>query len=165
MYQTFNIFVQNYLTFVQKCLIFLNMNNLYFEIDTKTEMPTDFIIQKVCKFMNMDRPFLFSKTIDETIKEICVAKLCKVLGIKCIYNYKNEFFSNFSMLVGEAVVRLLDIKITIAPCYLSCVKFDGINFIETVSEILQSTNIEKGIYDAFNFINKHKHLIPNYKKV
>ena len=69
------------------------------------------------------------------------------------------------MLVGEAVARILDLHISIAPYYLSCVKFDGINFIESVIEILQSSNIEQAIFDAFNFINKYKKLIPNNKKV
>ncbi len=140
------------------------MNNLYCEVNTNFDMSNNYIIDKVCKYMNMDRPFLFSKTADEIVKEICVAKLCKVLGIKCTYNYKNNFFSIFSMLVGEAVVRILDLKLCIAPYYLSCVKFDGINFIEKAVEILQSSNIEKAIFDVFNFINKYKHLIPQYIK-
>ena len=139
------------------------MNNVVCEIERNLQS-TEEIANKVCKFMNMDEPVLFSKTSVETIKEICVAKLCKVLGIKCAYNYKNEFFSVFSSLAGEAVVRILDIKISIAPYYLGCVRFDGINFIERMIEILNFPNKEKAIFDAFNFVNKYKHLIPNYNK-
>lgn len=141
------------------------MNNVICEIDRNNTRSIREIVDKVCQFMNIEKPILFSKTMEEMIKEICVAKLCKVLGIKCTYNYRNEFFSIFSTLTAEVIVRILDIKINIAPYYLSCVKFDGINFIEKMIAILASPNKEKAIFDAFNFVNKYKHLIPNYKKV
>ena len=140
------------------------MNNVIYKTDGNNIQSAGEIVDKVCQFMNIEKPILFSKTAEEMIKEICVAKLCKVLGIKCTYNYRNEFFSIFSTLTGEAVARILDIKINITPYYLSCVKFDGINFIERMIAILNSPNKEKAIFDAYNFVNKYKHLIPNYRK-
>lgn len=140
------------------------MDNVIYKSDGKNVQSVGEIIDKLCQFMNIEKPILFSNTIEEMIKEICVAKLCKVLGIKCTYNYRNEFFSFFSILTGEAVARILNIKINIAPYYLSCVKFDGINFIERMIAILNSPNKEKAIFDAYNFVNKYKHLISNYIK-
>ena len=45
---------------------------------------------KIKNFLELESCEIFSLDESEQIKEMCVAKLCEVLGIACVYNYKNQ---------------------------------------------------------------------------
>lgn len=130
------------------------MYNNYNELDKES------ILKKVCVFFKMDYPNLHSSSLKEGIKEICVARLCKSIGIRCEYNYKSAFFEFFSQIIGEAVCKKLNIRLTIAPDCLRLFKYEHYNLVDTVGMFINFENIDEGIIESFNFINKYTYLIP-----
>ncbi len=133
------------------------MKDLYNKnLDTIELKGKEQIILKVSEFLKIDLPKLESTTIEDNIKELCVAKLCATLGIKCKYNYKNEFFSIYSSIIGEAVSQILDLKLDIAPGKLKYIRYNGINFISHALELLKMEDLDEAFIDVFNLVDDHK---------
>ncbi|MBO5954572.1 MAG: hypothetical protein J6Q13_01230 [Clostridia bacterium] len=122
------------------------------------------IINKICEFFKLERPSLIGCSVEENIKELCVARLCKAIGINCSYNYKNDFFSFFSNIMGEALCEKLNFKIHVAGAEFRYVKYDHVNLVEEIKFYLDTKCVEEAFIDAFNFVDKFKYLIPQIKK-
>jgi len=116
-------------------------------------------IQKVKNFLSLQN-FLYNNNVSlvDNIKAMCVKKLCNVIGIKCECNYKNEFFNYFSSITGEAICQLLNIPITIAEDNFRLIKYNHINFVEHVKNLLNNEFLEDAYVDVFNFLDNNKHL-------
>ncbi len=121
----------------------------------------DQILNKICTYFNMDKPILSSDEICENIKELCVAKLCKTMGLKCAYNFRNQFFDNYSIITGEAVCMRLNINTHIANDNIRLVRYDRINFIRYVSDLFETEEVDEAIIDAFNFSQKYGQVISS----
>ena len=117
------------------------------------------IIDEVCNYVQIERPILTSDLLTEGIKEICVARLCKVVGIKCKYNYKSEFFEFFSNITGEAVCQNLGLKIHVAEDVFRFFKYEKVNLVEKVKELLNNTDKEEAFLDVFEFLDESRFLI------
>lgn len=126
-------------------------------ITTKAE--EKIILQKVIKFLKIKNVKLTTNIVEECIKEICVAKLCSVIGIKCKYNYKSEFFNFFSSIVGEAVCRKLNISLKLAEDKYRLFKYEHINLIEHTISIFDMYDIEEAFIEIFEFLDKFKYVI------
>ena len=115
--------------------------------------------QKVKEFLELDN-FLFDNqiSVSENIKNICCKKLCNVVGINCKCNYKNKFFDYFANITGEAVCQKLNIPITIADVKYRLVKYNGINFVDKVKELLNNDFLEASFVDIFQFLDEYKYL-------
>ena len=122
------------------------------------------ILNRICEFMKFERPCLIGRNVEENIKELCVARLCKAIGINCSYNYKNDFFSFFSNIMGEALCEKLEFKIHIAGAEFRFVRYDHVNLVEEIKFILDTRSVDEAFIDAFNFADKFKYLIPQIKK-
>jgi len=125
----------------------------------KSEIDTSKEFKKVKDFLNMQNFSVHNISLKENIKEICVAKLCEVVGIKCEYNYKNEFFNYFSSVTGEAICQLLNIPIVIAEDNLRLFKYNHINLVEKVKELLNNEFLEDAYIDVFQFLDDNKHYV------
>ena len=123
------------------------------------------IIDRVCEYLHMQRPDLFDTSIEDEIKDLCSAKLCDVIGIRCAYNPKNDFFNFFSTIMGEAVCIKLHLNMNIAPNALRLVRYDGINFVNSAYQLLNSEDVDEAFIDAYNLVDRYKHLIERIKKV
>ena len=124
----------------------------------------DNIINKICDFLKMEKPQMFSLTLKDSIKELCVAKLCKTVGLTGTYHYKSDFFDFFSDIMGEALCEILTIKIRIACDELRLFKYEHINLIEEVKNLLLKESVEEAFLDAFELVDKFKYLISKLKK-
>lgn len=116
------------------------------------------MLDKLKDYLHLPDFTFTSETIEDKIKEICVAKLCEVVGIKCGYNFKNEYFNVFAIIVGEAVCEKLNFNLHIANDKLRFVKYEHINFVETVKNFF-CEDVEEAFLDAFNFIDEHKNIL------
>lgn len=123
------------------------------------------IIDRVCEYLHMQSPDLFDTSIEDEIKDLCSAKLCDVIGIRCAYNPKNDFFNFFSTIMGEAVCIKLHLNMNIAPNALRLVRYDGINFVNSTYQLLNSEDVDEAFIDAYNLVDRYKHLIERIKKV
>ncbi len=128
-------------------------------VGTNNNMNESEILEKVCNFLQIDMPRLSSQTVADGVREICVAKLCATLGIKCKYNYKNEFFSIYSSIIGEAVSQILNLKLDIAPFELKYVRYNGINFVNHACDLLKSEDLDEAFIDMFNLVDDHKDVL------
>ena len=125
----------------------------------------DNVLNEVCKFVQIDCPTLSSNTPEEKIKEICVARLCKDIGIRCAYNYKNDFFDFFASIIGEAIVNKLKINLTIDKFNLKYVKFKNVNLINTAQQLLdKNSKIGDAFIAVYDFTNEYKDVIYKLKK-
>jgi len=115
--------------------------------------------QKIKDFLEI-QSFSYNETISlvDNIKKICVKKLCNVIGIKCEINYKNSFFNYFSTITGEAVCQLLNLPIVVAEDSYRLFKYNHINFIEYVKNLLKGECLEEAYIDVFQFLDSNKHL-------
>ena len=127
--------------------------------NNKNEIDTSKELKKVKDFLNIQNFSVHNISLKENIKEICVAKLCDVVGIKCAYNYKNEFFNYFSSVTGEAICQLLNIPIVIAEDNLRLFKYNHINLVEKVKEMLNNNFLEDAYIDVFQFLDNNKHFV------
>ena len=118
-------------------------------------------VNKIKNFLELESCEIFSLDESEQIKEMCVAKLCEVLGIACVYNYKNQMFDIFSKVMAEAVCEKLKIQMRIAGDNLRLVKYNGVNFIEKAKMFLTTEDIEEATLDIFNFVDKNKKFLLN----
>ena len=71
------------------------MNGLNMKVSDADSFKEKNIIDKVCKYLKMQSQELFSSSVEDEIKNLCSAKLCDVIGIRCAYNPKNDFFNFF----------------------------------------------------------------------
>ena len=117
------------------------------------------MVQKIKNFLTFN-DFLYEEnlSVQDNIKKLCVKKLCKVIGIKIECNYKNQFFNYFSDVTGEAICQLLNIPIRIADGKFKFVKYNGINFVEHVKELLKNDFLEDAYIDVFQFLEDNKHI-------
>lgn len=141
------------------------MNGLNMKVSDADSFKEKNIIDKVCKYLKMQSPELFSSSVEDEIKNLCSAKLCDVIGIRCAYNPKNDFFNFFSTIMGEAVCIKLHLNINIAPNILRLVRYDGINFVNSTYQLLLSEDVDEAFIDAYNLVDKYKYLIERIKKV
>ena len=116
------------------------------------------ITNAVKEFLNLDYINTNTCPVQEVIKEMCVTKLCNILGINYAFNYKSKFFKMFSEIMGQAICDYLKFNIIIADDKFRLFKYNGINFIEKVKEVLQnslqdSISLDETILDIFNFID------------
>lgn len=116
-------------------------------------------INEVCRYLQISKPKFTSNSFCEAIKEICVAKMCKSIGISCNYNYKSKFFEFASSLSGEAVCQNLNIKTHIAQDCYRLFKYENINMVEKVRELLQNEDKDEAFIDIFHFVDRCKYLI------
>lgn len=130
------------------------------EENYKRQINKQDVIQKLKNFLGLP---LFNAdenlTTVDNIKKICVEKLCDVIGIKCKCNYKNQFFNYFSSVTGEAVCQLLNIPIVIAEDNYRLFKYNHINFVDYVKNLLDSDNMEESFADIFKFLDDNKNFI------
>ena len=117
------------------------------------------VLNKIINFLKIKFPELTDVDVKENIKELCVAKLCEVIGVRCKYNYKSEFFNFFSDVVGEALCRKLTISIQIADDKYRLFKYDGVNLIDRALNILNSFEIDEAFLEIFEFLDKFKYVI------
>lgn len=118
-------------------------------------------VAKIKDVLNLNNYELKNLDEKECVKELCVAKLCNVLGIKCVYNYKSNFFRLFSEVFGQILCDELKLNINIAEDKLRLFKHDGINLIVEAKKIfkfdeLDSISFEESILDLFNYLNQFK---------
>lgn len=116
------------------------------------------VLKEVSEYLKIELKEYHGK-VEDAIKALCVAKLCDVIGVNCAYNDKTSFFNFFSSVVGEAVVNNLNIQLTIAPCELRCVRYDGINFITQAKEFLSSFEMEQAFIKIFEFLMHNNHVM------
>lgn len=133
--------------------------NSYMDADNIIELNNNIAIQKIKVFLSL-KDFSCNNNISlvENIKVMCVKKLCNVIGIKCECNYKNEFFNYFSSITGEAICQLLNIPIVVAEDNFRLFKYNHINFVEHVKNLLKNEFLEDAYVDVFNFLDNNKHL-------
>ena len=136
------------------------MNNI-----NMCEIDRERVVEKVCAFLKLKKPTLKSSSTKENVKELCVVKLCNVIGLTGNFNYKSEFFDFFSSIMGEAICEKLSLKIHVANDELRFVKYEHVNLVLTVKEFLDEKIIDEAFLDAFNLVDKFKHLIKKLKKV
>lgn len=117
------------------------------------------IVEEVSKYLELKTSDVESITSSDIIKELCVKKLCEIVGIKCRYNYKTEFFNFFSSFVGEAVSLILKLGVRVAPDSLRLFKYNKINFVQRAVELLESEDKDEAIIDLFNLADDNKYLI------
>lgn len=141
------------------------MNNLNMKVSDVGSFEEKKIIDMVCEYLHIQIPDQFNTSIKDMIKELCSAKLCDVIGIRCAYNPKNDFFNFFSTIMGEAVCIKLHLKITIAPNILRVVRYEGVNFVNTAYHLLNNEDVDEAFIDAYNLVDRYKYLIERIKKV
>ncbi len=118
----------------------------------------DEVLSKVKKFLHIDFKNRKSIGLDEGIKELVCEKLCRTVGINCDYNYRNAYFNFFSSILGEAVMRKLDMPIVLAEDRFRLFKYDHVNLIDKVYAFLDE-DIDDAVLDSFNFLDKYTYLI------
>ena len=125
--------------------------------EKKVETNPKIAFQKIKEFLKLNN-FLFDEQIslEDNIKKICVKKLCNVVGIKCNCNYKNKFFNYFSSITGQAICELLNIPIVIAEDGFRLIRYNGINFVDKVKELLKNDFLEDAFIDVFQFLEENK---------
>jgi len=117
------------------------------------------IIEEVCSYLRLEKPTLSSDIIEENVREICVAKLCNTMGLKCPYNFKNDFFDNYSIITGQAICEHLHIRVHIANDNIRLVRYEKINFVQYVTDLFDTEEVDEAIVDAFNFSQKYNQII------
>ena len=136
------------------------MNNL-----GSNETDKEIIITKVCDFLKQEKPNTVNMSIEEAIRVVCVARLCKAVGITGKYNYKSDYFTFFSSVMGEAVCEKLKINMHLAGDELRLIRYDRVNLVSELKYYLDNETVEEAFLDAFHFIENFKYLIPKLKKV
>lgn len=131
----------------------------------KDEINMERVINKICNYLSLNKPIMYSTTTNDAIKELCVAKLCEIIGITGKYNYKSDFFDFFASIMGEAICEKLNIPTHVASAELRFFKHEHLNLIEVVRTYLENEYIDEAFLDAFELVDKFKHLIPKIKKV
>ena len=122
------------------------------------------IVLRVKKFLNLVNYKTKNASVEEDLKELCVAKLCDVLGIKCTYNYKSNFFKMFAEVFAQAICDILEIKISVADDSYRLFKYNGVNLIEETKNIIlketaEEVLIDELVLDVFNFLDKYKEIV------
>ncbi len=108
--------------------------------------------QELCQYLELNTVSVISTSSFEIVKEMCVAKLCQVIGIRCAYNYKRDFFKSFSIIMGVCVAMELELDFSQAPLYLGLIKIDGVNYVNTVLNMLTHEDRDSAFLDAFKLI-------------
>lgn len=114
----------------------------------------------VKKYLKLEEFELKSVEIIENIKELCVARLCREIGITFRYDYKSEYFRLFSNVVGEAVCRVLDIKVTVGSPVVRLVRYNGVNLVDKACELLKTESLEEAFVDLYNITEEFKKIVP-----
>lgn len=117
------------------------------------------VLNKIINFLKIKFPELTDVDVKENIKELCVAKLCGVIGVKCKYNYKSEFFDFFSDIVGEAVCRKLLIPIQMAEDKYRLIKYDGVNLVDKTLNLLNEFETDEAFLEIFEFLDNFKYVV------
>ena len=125
---------------------------------------SDQMVVEVKKFLNLTSYQTKNVCIEEDLKELCVAKLCDVLGIKCTYNYKSNFFKMFAGVFAQAICDILNLKISVADDSFRLFKYNGVNLVEETkylisNEINAEVSMEEIVLDVFNFLDKFKEML------
>ena len=128
----------------------------------KSKINESEVLQKVKSYLKLQN-FSCSDNVclQDNIKIMCVQKLCDVVGIKCKCNYKNKFFNYFSSITGEAVCQVLNIPISIASDNYRLFKYNHINLVEHVKQILIAEDLENAFVDIFQFLDDNKGAVIN----
>jgi hypothetical protein len=126
-------------------------------MEEKTYIIQQEVFTKIKKFLKL-KNFLYDDQIslEDNIKKLCVKKLCEVVGIKCDCNYKNKFFNYFASITGQALCELLNIPILIAEDNFRLFKYNGVNLVDKVKELLNNDFLEDAYIDVFQFLDKNK---------
>lgn len=114
---------------------------------------------KICDYLEIKQPKLHSNTAVEIVKELCVAKLCLAIGLTGKYNYKSDFFTFFSEIMGEAVCCKLSINLRIARDEIRLIKYEGVNLVEQAKNLLENELIEESVLDIFEMADKYKQIV------
>ena len=122
------------------------------------------ITNKLCRELSIDRPMCVSLTVTDRIREIVIAKLCKVINIRCQYNYKNEFFYFFASIVGDVLVNKMGYKVSVASASFKFFRYDGINLVESVTEIFKRDSLDSAFLSAYYFLDKFDTIETKVKK-
>lgn len=109
------------------------------------------------------KDFVPTSDIDvERVKEVVVAKLCHELGILIPYNYNARAFRLFSNVVGEAVCRILNIRLIVGHAYVRLFKYNGTNLVDRACEILTTRELDEAFIDIFNWLDSIKNYVPKF---
>lgn len=125
----------------------------------KFNIDTSSLIVRICDYLNIKKPMLHSETPTEIIKELCVAKLCLAIGLTGSYNYKSDFFTFFSEIMGEALCEKLSINLRVARDEIRLVKYEGVNLVEQAKKFLNNDLIEESVLDIFELADKFKYVV------
>lgn len=121
------------------------------------------VTNALCVFLRLDRPNLRTDTIEERVKEIAVAKLCRLMNIRCTYNYTNDTFYFYSLIVGDVFINKMGYKISIAPAVFKLFKYNGINYIEEVDRLITTLPLNKALLDCFVVLDELKEKFEEFK--
>ena len=121
------------------------------------------VTNALCVFLRLDRPNLISNTIEERVKEVVVAKLCELMHIVCPYNYNNDTFYFYSLLVGDVLINKMGYKIQVAPAVFKLFKYNGINYIEEVDRLITTLPLDKSLIDCFVVLDELKEKFEEFK--
>lgn len=130
------------------------------EVNQQREMA----LNKVFSYLKIDNFNVSSEDACEAIKELCVARLCKSMGIRCKYNYKNDFFEFFSSVTAEAVCRHLNLKYNIVDEFFKFYRFEHINLLEEVENLIKNEDVDEAFIDIFLLMDQFKYLMPMFNK-
>lgn len=119
----------------------------------------DKIVAEVREFLGLKDYNLHSSNIEDSVMEMCVARMCQAIGVKCHYNQENRFFRFFSSFMGQAVSNKLNQKLKIAPDELRLFRYNGINFVLSAEQLLDSEDMDEAFIDAFNLADDNKNVM------
>ena len=119
-------------------------------------------MQKIRHFLKVEDSELKSVDAEENIKELVVARLTKVIGINFSYNYDSMYFHLFSNVVGEAVGRMFDLKMTIGNPLVRFFKYNGVNLVDHAVEVLNQKKVDEAFLDLYNFTEDFKKFVPQF---
>ena len=133
-----------------------------FEQNINKEIET---MEKLGGFLNFMPTFFKSETLTERVKEVCVAKLCDKIGIRCEYNYKNQFFNFFSSIMGQAISEKLNLNLCLDEYNLRFIRFENVNLIKTAGTFLNEEEIDEAFIHVYELADKYKWVMHELKKV
>ncbi len=127
-----------------------------------TNLPRDedeAVLIKVCSFLQMDMPKLTEKDFTNRLKELCAIKIFNSIGIRNFYNRNNRFFNFTSTILIQAISDKLNLNLNIAPASIRFVRYNGINFVNRVVQLLEEEELTEAVIDTFNLADDNHKIV------